>query len=65
MMEELNRQNLHKYLRMVQEVAKAQTTKVDPKKISEQDWAEFCMREGAARLADELIRRFGLDVSDN
>ena len=64
-MEKFTRQNLYKYLLMVQETAKAQTTKVDPKAISEQEWAEFCMREGAARLADELVRRFGLDIGEN
>jgi len=61
----LTRQNLYKYLLTVQEAARIQTTRVDPKKISEQEWAEFCMREGAARLATELIRRFGLDVVEN
>jgi hypothetical protein len=64
-MENLTRQNLYKYLLTIQEAARIQTTKVDPKTMSEQSWAEFCMREGAARLATELIRRFGLGVSEN
>jgi len=64
-MEELTRQNLYKHLLMVQEAAKAQMTKVDPKAITEEEWAEFCMREGAARLASELTRRYGLDISEN
>jgi len=65
MMEDLARHNLYKYLLTVQEAARIQTTKVDPKTMSEQSWAEFCMREGAARLADEIIRRYGLDVGEN
>ena len=61
----LTRQNLYKYLLTVQEAARIQTTRVDPKKISEQEWAEFCMRDGAARLAEEIIRKYGLAVPEN
>jgi len=64
-MEELTRQNLLKYLRTVQKAAGIQNSGIDPKRISEEEWAEFCMREGASRLAEELIRRYGLKFSDN
>ena len=64
-MDKFTKHDLYKYLLMVQEAAKIQMTKVDPKAITEEEWAEFCMREGAARLASELIRRYGLDVSEN
>ena len=65
MMEELTRQNLLKYLLTVQKATGIQNAGIDPKKISEEEWAEFCMREGASRLAEELIRRYGLKFSDN
>ncbi|MDB4285507.1 hypothetical protein N9903_01205 [bacterium] len=65
MMEKLTRANLYEYLLTIKKAASIQNAKVDPKTMSEKEWAEFCMRDGAARLADELIRRYGLDVSEN
>ncbi len=64
-MEELTRQDLYKYLRTVQKAVQIKNARVEPARISEEEWADFCMREGAARLAEELIRRYGLTVSDN
>jgi hypothetical protein len=64
-MEKITRTNLYNYLLMIKKAASIQNAKVDPKTMNEQEWAEFCMRDGAARLADELIRRYGLDVSEN
>ena len=64
-MEELSRLNLLQYLRSIQKATEIQNSKVEPEKMTEQEWAEFCMRDGAARLAEEIIRRYGLAVSEN
>ena len=64
-MEELTRQDLYKYLRTVQRAVQIKNSHVEPARISEEEWADFCMREGASRLAEELIRRYGLTVPDN
>lgn len=64
-MEELTRQNLYKYLRTVQKAVQIKNADVDPARISEEEWADFCMREGASRLAEELIQKYALAVSDN
>lgn len=64
-MEKLTHTNLYNYLLTIQKAARIQNAKVDPEKISEQEWAEYCMREGASRLAAEIIRRYGMEVSEN
>ncbi|GAH08509.1 unnamed protein product [marine sediment metagenome] len=64
-MDKLSRHNLPQYLRSIQKASGIQNSKVEPEKMTEQEWAEFCMRDGAARLAEEVIRRYGLDVSEN
>ena len=64
-MGKLTRTNLCGYLLMVKKAASIQNAKVDPGKMTEQQWAEYCLRDGAAGLADELIRRYGLDLSDS
>ena len=64
-MEKLTRENLYRYLLTVKEAARIQNADVDPKKISEEEWAILCMREGAARLAQEIINRYGMAVSEN
>ena len=64
-MDKLTRANLYDYLLTIKKAASIQNAKVDPKTMSEQKWAEYCMRDGAARLADELIRQYGLDLSDS
>jgi hypothetical protein len=64
-MEKLTQKNLYRYLLTVQEAARIQGADIDPKKISEEEWAVFCMREGASRLAREIIRRYGMAASEN
>ena len=64
-MEKLTSLSLLQYLRSVQKAAEIQNAKVEPGKMTEQEWAEFCMRDGASRLADEIIVRYGLEVSEN
>ena len=65
MMEEYTRKDLYEYLVAVRQAVKVKNKDVDPKTISEEEWADFCMREGAARLAEEIIQRFGLAMMDN
>jgi hypothetical protein len=64
-MEKLTREDLYRYLLTVQEAARIQNADVDPKEISEEEWAVFCMREGASRLAQEIISRYGMAASEN
>lgn len=64
-MENLTRDDLFRYLKSVQKAAALQNAGVEPKKITEEQWAEFCMREGASRLAAELVKRYGLDIPEN
>jgi len=64
-MDKLSQHNLLQYLRSIQKATEIQNSKVDPEKMTEQEWAEFCMRDGAARLAEEIINRYGLDMSEN
>ena len=63
-MEELSRKELYEYLRTIQKAASIQNAKIDPKEITEEEWADFCMREGAARLAEGIIQRYGLSIPD-
>jgi len=64
-MEDLTRQDLFRYLRSVQKAVSVRNAGVEPEKITEEEWAEFCMREGTGRLAAELIKRYGLDLPEN
>lgn len=64
-MEENTRKDLYEYLLAIQKAVKVKNRDVDPKAMSEEEWADFCMREGAARLAGEIIQRFGLTMMDN
>jgi len=64
-MEKLSRHNLLQYLRSIQKATEIQNSKVEPGKMTEEEWAEFCMRDGAARLAEEIIRKYGLAVPEN
>ena len=64
-MEKLTQESLYRYLLTVKEAARIQNADVDPKKITEEEWAVFCMREGASRLAREIISRYGMAASDN
>lgn len=54
-MEKLTQTNLYAYLQTIKKAASIQNAKVDPKTMSEQEWAEFCMRDGASRLADVTL----------
>jgi hypothetical protein len=65
MMDELTRDSLYTYLLAVKSGAKDKNASVDLGKASQDEFCEYTMREGTARLADELIRRYGLDVGDN
>ena len=64
-MKKLTRDDLFRYLASVQKAAAMQNAGVEPAKITEEEWAEFCMREGASRLAGELVKRYGLDIPEN
>ena len=64
-MNELTKGDLFRFLKSVQKAAALQNADVEPSKITEEQWAEFCMREGASRLASELVRRYGLDIAEN
>lgn len=64
-MKKLTRDDLFRYLKSVQRAAAMQNADIEPEKISEEEWAEFCMREGAGRLAGELVKRYGLDIPEN
>jgi hypothetical protein len=64
-MKELSKDDLFRYLKSVQKAAALQNTDIEPSKITEEQWAEFCMREGASRLAAELVKRYGLDIPEN
>ena len=63
-MEELSRKDLYEYLRTIQKAAGVQNSRIDPKEITEEEWADFCMGEGAARLAEGIIQRYGLAIPD-
>ncbi len=63
--EKLTRDSLYRYLLTVQEAARIQNADVDPKEIQEEEWAVFCMREGASRLAREIIIRYGMAATEN
>jgi hypothetical protein len=64
-MEKLTRENLYRFLLTVKEAARIQNADVDPKEISEEEWAVLCMGEGAARLAQEIINRYGMADLEN
>ena len=64
-MREFSKDDLFRYLKSVQKAASVLNADIEPEKITEEQWAEFCMREGAARLASELLKRYGLDIPEN
>jgi len=61
----LARDSLYTYILAVKSGAREKNGEVDLGKASQDEFCEYTMREGTARLADELIRRYGLDVGDN
>jgi hypothetical protein len=61
----LTRDSLYTYILAVKSGAREKNGEVDLGKASQDESCEYTMREGTARLADELIRRYGLDVGDN
>jgi hypothetical protein len=65
MMENLTRENLYAYLLTVKNGAREKNKKVELARVSEEQMIKYSMREGTARLAEELIRRYGLDISEN
>jgi len=65
MMQELTRDSRYTYLLAVKNGVKEKNEKVDLGKASQDEFCEYTMREGTSRLADELIRRYGLDVGEN
>ena len=61
-MEDLTREALYTYLLAVKNGAREKNKGTDLARASEETMIKYSMREGAVRIADDLIRRFGLDA---
>ena len=64
-MNELTRDSLYTYLLAVKNGVREKNKEVELARASEEAIMKYSMREGTARLAEELIRRYGLDVGEN
>jgi hypothetical protein len=64
-MENLTIENLYTYPLSLKNGARKKNKEVDLARVSEEEMMKYSVWEGTARLADELIRRYGLDVSED